>query len=118
MNGDTANLVYLNLEKGFPWQFGPAWPGQRCGAKTRRGTACLKPALKGKTRCQLLGDQSTGPKTQRGLQRISAANFKHGRQTKDKLAAQRHAAEVGRQVMGELKRIEQQIVDAGLMPDD
>tara|TARA_B100001093_G_scaffold195753_1_gene188214 strand:- start:77 stop:289 length:213 start_codon:yes stop_codon:yes gene_type:complete len=64
------------------------------------------------------GGRSTGPKTQRGLQRISEANFKHGRQTKDKLAAQRHAAKVGRRVMGELKRIEQQIVDAGLMPDD
>ena len=56
--------------------------------------------------------------TQRGLQRISRANLRHGRQTKDKLAAQRHAAEVGRQVMGELKRLEQQIVDAGLMPTD
>ena len=59
-----------------------------------------------------------GPRTQRGLERISEANLKHGRQTKDKLAAQRHAAEVWRRVMGELKRIEQQIVDAGLMPDD
>ena len=57
-------------------------------------------------------------KTQRSLQRISEANLKHGRQTKDKLAAQRHPAEVGRRVMGELKRIERRIVDAGLMPDD
>ena len=60
----------------------------------------------------------TEPRIQCGLQRISEANLKHGRQTKDKLAAQCHAAEVGRRVMGELKRIEQQIVDAGLMPDD
>ena len=43
--------------------------------------------------------------------------MKHGGQTKDKLAAQRHAAKVGRRVLGELKRLEQQIVDAGLMPD-
>ena len=64
------------------------------------------------------GGRSTGPRTQRGLQRISEANLKHGRQTKDKLAAQRHAAEVGRRVMGELKRLERRIVDAGLMPDD
>ena len=54
----------------------------------------------------------------RGLKRISEANLKHGRQTKDKLAAQRHAAKAGRRVMGELKRLEQQIVDAGLMPDE
>ena len=61
---------------------------------------------------------STGARTPEGLQRISEANIKHGRQTKDKLAAQRHAAKVGRRVMGELKRIERQIVDAGLMPDN
>ena len=118
MDGEASKLAYCNLTKGIPWRFGPAWPGQRCLAKTRRGTACLKPALKGKTRCALHGGRSTGPRTQRGLQRISEANLKHGRQTKDKLAAQRHAAEVGRRVMGELKRLEQQIVDAGLMPDD
>jgi len=58
------------------------------------------------------------PRTPEGLQRISEANLKHGRQTKDKLAARRHAAKVGRRVRGELKRIEQQIMDAGLMPDD
>jgi len=62
--------------------------------------------------------RSTGSKTQRSLQCISEANLKHGRQTKDKLAAQKHAADVGRRVMGELKRLEQQIVDAGLMPTD
>ena len=61
--------------------------------------------------------RSTEPKTQRGLQRISEANLKHGRQTKDKLAAQRHGAEVGRRVMAKLRRLEQQIVDAGLMPE-
>ena len=61
---------------------------------------------------------STGARTQEGLQRISDANIRHGRQTKDKLAAQRQAAKVGRRVRGELKRIERQIVDAGLMPDN
>jgi len=35
------------------------------------------------------------------ISRISEANLKHGRRTKEKLAAQRHVAEVGRQVMGE-----------------
>ena len=118
MNGGTLTLANFNLKKGIPWQFGPAWPGQRCGAKTRRGTACQRAAYKHNGRCALHGGRSTGPRTQRGLQRISEANLKHGRQTKDKLAAQRHTAEVGRRVLGELKRIEQQIVNAGLMPDD
>ena len=44
-------------------------------------------------------------------------DIKHGRQTKGKLAAQRHAAMVGRRVMSELKRLESQLDDAGLMPD-
>jgi len=36
-----------------------------------------------------------------GLKHISKTNLKHGQQTKDKLAAQRHAAKVGRWVLGE-----------------
>ena len=55
---------------------------------------------------QTLDDLSDGPRNQEGVQRISDANIKHGRQTNDKLAAQRHAAKVGRRVTGELKRIE------------
>ena len=118
MNGDLLTLASFNLQKGISWQFGPAWPGQRCGARTRRGTDCLKPALRGKTRCQLHGGKATGARTIAGRQRLSDAQLRHGKYTKDKLAAQRHAAEVGRRVMGELKRLEQQIVDAGLMPTD
>ena len=52
------------------------------------------------------------------IQRSSDANIRHGRQTKDILAAQRHVAKVGRRVISELKQIELRIVDAGLMPDD
>jgi hypothetical protein len=111
-------LVKGNVRIGVQTRFGPNWPGKRCLAKTRRGTACQRAAYKHNGRCALHGGRSTGPKTQRGLQRISEANLKHGRQTKDKLAAQRHAAEVGRRVRGELKWLEQQIVDAGLMPTD
>ena len=36
---------------------------------------------------------------------------------KEKLAANRHSADVGRQVRAELKRIETQFIDAGLMRD-
>ena len=111
-------LVKGNVCIGVQTRFGPNWPGKRCLAKTRRGTACQRAAYKHNGRCALHGGRSTGPKTQRGLQRISEANLKHGRQTKDKLAAQRHAAEVGRRVRAELKRLERQIVVAGLMPDD
>ena len=105
-------------ELGRPTRFGPNWQGKRCLAKTHKGTLCQRPAYKHNGRCRLHGGLSTGAQTPEGLQRISDANLKHGRQTKDKLAAQRHAAKVGRRVLGELTRIEGQLVDAGLMPDD
>ena len=110
-------LVKGNVTIGVQTRFGLNWPGIRRLAKTRRGTECQSAAYKHNGRCRLHGGLSTGAKTQEGLQRVSEANLKHGRQTKDKLAAQRHAAKVGRWIRGELKRIEQQIVDAGLMPE-
>ena len=67
------------------WQFGPDWPGHRCGAKTRRRTACLKPALSGKNRCQLHGGRSTGVKGERN------GNYRHGRFTKQSIANKRDA---------------------------
>jgi hypothetical protein len=111
------SLVKDSVTIGVHTRFGPNWPGIRCLAKTRRGTKCQRAAYKHNGRCRLHGGLSTGARTQEGLLRISEANMKHGGQTKDKLAAQRHAAKVGRRVLGELKRLEQQIVDAGLMPD-
>ena len=111
-------LTKGNVTIGVETRFGPNWPGIRCLANTRRGTKCQRAAYKHNGRCALHGGLSTGARTQEGLQRISEANLKHGRQTKDKLAAQRHAAKVGRRVMSELKRLEGQLEDAGLVPDD
>ena len=110
-------LTKDNVTIGVETRFGSNWPGVRCLAKTRRGTECQRAAYKRNGRCRLHGGLSTGARTPEGLQRISEANIKHGQQTKDKLAAQRHAAKVGRRVMGELKRLESQLMDAGLMPD-
>jgi len=118
MNGGTLTLANFNLKKGIPWQFGPAWPGQRCGARTRRGTACLKPALKGKTRCQLHGGKATGARTIAGLQRLSDAQLRHGKYTKTELTRAKYRAEIGRRVRGQLKRLAQEIENAGLMPTD
>ena len=111
-------LVKGNVRIGVHTRFGPNWPGKRCLAKTRRGTACQRAAHKHNGRCGLHGGLSTGARTPEGLQRISEANLKHGRQTKDKLAAQHHAAKVGRRVLGELKWLARQLVDAALMSDD
>ena len=118
MNGETSKLAYFNLTKGVRWRFGVDWPGQRCGARTRRGTACLKPALKGKTRCQLHGGKATGARTTAGRQRLSDAQLRHGKYTKTELAKAKHRAEIGRRVLAKLRRIEGQLIAAGLMPDD
>jgi hypothetical protein len=54
----------------------------RCGAKTRKGTACNCPKMRGKNRCEMHGGKSTGPKTAEGKQRVLAAITKHGFYTK------------------------------------
>lgn len=50
----------------------------RCGAKTRRGSHCMCPAMRN-GRCRLHGGLSTGPKTAGGLGRVRKAVTKHGR---------------------------------------
>ena len=75
MDGPANTLSSLTR-----WHFGADWPGRRCGAKTRRGTACLKPALSGRNRCQLHGGKSTGVKGERN------GNYRHGRYTKEAIA--------------------------------
>ena len=105
-------------ELGTATRFGANWPGKRCGAKTRRGTPCQRPAHKINGRCSLHGGLSTGPKTIEGLQRISEANVRHGRYIKGKLERQRRAAEVGRKVKAELKAIKQRLITAGFVDFD
>jgi hypothetical protein len=50
----------------------------RCGAKTRRGTPCLGPAMRN-GRCRLHGGLSTGPRTIAGREAIRRARTVHGR---------------------------------------
>ena len=97
-----------NPEKGNPLQFGPEWPVQRCAAKTRRGTACQKPPLRGKTRCRLHGGLSTGPKTPEGKARIAAAQWKHGRRSKA-------FTEARKQIWADLRAVEARMRADGLI---
>ena len=55
-------LVKGNVRIGVHTRFGPNWPGKRCLAKTRRGTACQRAAYKHNGRCALDGGRSTGPR--------------------------------------------------------
>src|SRR5689334_7793141 len=85
-------------KRGILW--GPNSKVQRCGARTRAGGFCKRPAevnpLTGKrTRCRFHGGLA-GCRTAEGKARISAANTKHGRFT--------NAAKEKRRVELEAKR--------------
>jgi hypothetical protein len=67
----------------------------RCGAKTRRGTRCMGPAMSNR-RCRLHGGCSTGPKTPDGLERSRKARWKHGRRSQHARKIRRGLAEAGR----------------------
>ncbi len=105
-------------EIGLATRFGPEWEGQRCGAGTRAGTPCQRPAVKKTGRCTRHGGKSTGPRTSKGRARIAAAQTTHGRLTKEKRAAAKRNAAVGRQIRAELLEIEAWAVGRGHLAKD
>ena len=107
----TKDNVTISIE----WRFEADWPGQRCGAKTRKGTACQRPANKRNGRCRVHGGASTGPRTKEGRARISEANLRHGRYTKDKLEKRRENAAKGREIRKELRQLERDLIAGGLL---
>ena len=108
-------MTKANLKLGIPWQFGPNWPGQRCEARTRKGTACQRPARLPVGRCRLHGGSSTGPTTEEGLARLTASKIKHGKFTKERREAAKRRAEQGRQMRAELLELETWFVSHGLL---
>ena len=69
-------------------------------------------------RCKLHGGRATGPRTEDGLARLTASKTTHGRTTAAERAKARHRSKVGREVMRELKDIEQWAVDHGHLTKD
>ena len=108
-------LIKNNVATGLEWRFGSNWPGERCGAKTRKGTPCQRPANKKNGRCRLHGGASSGPRTEVGRARISAANLRHGKYTKDKLEKRRENAAKGREIRRELRQMERELIANGLL---
>lgn len=100
------------------WQFGAAWPGRRCGAKTRSGTPCKNPAIVGKARCRLHGGRSTGARTPEGLAKLRALHWKHGRATTAAKAEAKRRAQIGRDIRAELRDIERDAIAAGTLSKD
>ena len=101
-------MTKVSFQVGNKWRFGPDWPGQRCGARTRRGTACRKPPIKGKKRCRLHGGLSAGPRTAEGKARIAAAHWKHGRRS-------RAFTEARKQIWADLRAVEARMRADGLI---
>ena len=85
-------LTKDNVAIGIEWRFGPDWPGQR-----------------------LHGGASTGARTEEGLARISAANLRHGKFTKDKLEKRRGNAAKGWEILAELRQMERELIAGGLL---
>lgn len=104
-----------NVTIGIEWRFGPKWPGQRCGAKTCRGTACRRPASKKNGRCRLHGGQSTGPKTAEGRAKIAAANTTTGQHTKAMIAKRKEDAKIAKGLRDRLRVIEQNLRRHGVI---
>ena len=113
MKGTSKTVLKRNyqtlIEQGRETRFGPQWKGIRCGAKTRRGTPCLKPAIKHKTRCQLHGGRSTGARTPEGLQKLKDIHWKHGQRSLETIERSRY-------YRNELKRLVLLCRQSGLMP--
>jgi hypothetical protein len=77
---------------------------QISGAKTRRGTASQRPAMRN-GRCRMHGGSSTGPRTAAGLKRSRRANWKHGARSR----AVRELQAENRRCLRELKALLRQL---------
>ena len=89
---------------GLDTRFGLNWPGIRCGARTKVGGKCQRPAVKQTGRCTRHGGKSTGPRTQAGKNKIAGLHTTHGRSSKEKRQAAKKRAEAGRADLNALNR--------------
>ena len=108
-------LTKGSVEIGLETRFGPDWPGVRCGARTKAGGECQRPAVKRTGRCTRHGGKSTGARTQAGRDKIAALHTKHGKLTKAKRQEAEKRAEIGRKVRAEIKQIEASLIEKGVL---
>ena len=106
INARVLAVTKVRFEAGNKWRFGPDWPGQRCGAKTRKAPPLPAAGETARRALSAAWRRSAGPRTEAGLARLAAARTTHGRFTKKKRLAATQRAEVGRQIRAELKELE------------
>ena len=83
-----------NLRNGNP--SGDPSKAPRCGARTRRKSKCMSPAMRN-GRCRMHGGASTGPKTKSGKRNSARANLRHGRFQRSAIEARKRTANFFRQ---------------------
>jgi hypothetical protein len=108
-------LTKGNVTIGLETRFGPNWPGVRCGARTKSGSKCQRPAVKRSGKCNRHGGKSTGPRTKAGRDKIAALHTTHGRLTKEKRETAKQRAEIGRKLRAEIKQIEASLIEQGVL---
>ena len=104
-----------NVLIGLDTRFGADWPGQRCGAKTRQGSPCKRPANKRNGRCRLHGGQSTGLKTAEGRAKIASANTTTGQHTKAMIARRKEDAKIAKGLRDRLRLAEHNLRRHGVI---
>lgn len=82
-------------------RFGPNWKGQRCGAKTRAGGRCKKPASLGTPRCITHGARGGAPRGK------AHGRYKTGEHTIEAVAARKLEADAARRCRARLRLVEQ-----------
>ena len=78
--------------------------------KNPQGDPMSTPCKQKNGRCRLHGGASSGPRTEVGRARISAANIRHGKYTKDQLEKRRENAAKGREIRRELRQMEHELI--------
>ena len=73
---------------------------RRCLARTRKGTPCQSPAVRGKQRCRMHGGGKGS-----GAPLGNRNSLKHGQYTAEAIAARRQVAEVLRVARATLKEV-------------
>ena len=76
----------------------------RCGAKTRKGTLCMAPAMSN-GRCRMHGGKSTGPRTPEGKERIRQTHLIGGQHTQESIAERKSFNHLLRQYRKTLQEV-------------
>src|SRR5919199_5237151 len=96
--GTEAEIKPMHKSLGPPWRIHQS---PRCGARTRSGTSCRSPAVRGKERCRMHGGAkgSGAPEGKRN------GRYRHGEYARAALEARRLLARLLRQAREQLRSL-------------